>query len=85
MASDQPQIPGGVDRAIGDVVSAVRWTLGNLDEAFRACLNSIEPAPEEAGHGELVPAVVRPARFRSCEGPIADGESGEGDPRPAVA
>jgi hypothetical protein len=85
MATDDAQIPGGVDREIGDVVSAVRWTLGNLDEAFRACLNSIEIASEGDrdgadacgaldGHGD--PAAA--GRFCSCEGPITDGEPGEG-------
>lgn len=58
----------------------LRWTLGNLDEAFRSCIAQLETlgdldfaAGTRAGAAErgLEPGIARDdARFRSCDGPI---------------
>ena len=82
-----PQIDNG---PIDPIESAVRWTLGNLeqafdqavDEAFQTCttlLHEFGSSPADAnpraGRCETPAEAVR---FHSCEGPIADGEPGEG-------
>ena len=91
MAPDAPLDPNRQPSQLAQVGSAVRWTLGNLeqafdqavDEAFRTCttiLDDLGCAASDAASvagDEPVPAVDA-ARFRSCEGPVADGEPGEG-------
>lgn len=91
MAPDETTNAQGQKSQLDHVGSAVRWTLGNLeqafdqavDEAFRTCTTILDDlgcaatdAAGVAGDG-AVPAVDA-ARFRSCEGPVADGEPGEG-------
>ncbi|MEY3141887.1 MAG: hypothetical protein RLY21_380 [Planctomycetota bacterium] len=94
MSLDSPANPESNSSQLDSVGDAVRWTLGNLDqafdqaldEAFRTCttihtvirdeLRSVSDAEGAAGEQGGVAAEV--GRFRSCEGPIADGEPGEG-------
>lgn len=86
------------------VGSAVRWTLGNLDqafdqafdEAFRTCTHLLNELERRAGtdevegrdggrddrHVESQRPIV--ARFRTCEGPIADGGQEESDQPEAI-
>ena len=97
MAPDESTKPPSTLSQLDNVGSAVRWTLGNLeqafeealeqavDEAFRTC-NTIHSAIRDELGGAAThdtPAADQPirieaARFKSCEGPIADGEPGEG-------
>lgn len=87
MASDHNmnQDPDMVHR--DSMGSAVRWTLGNLDqafdqafdEAFRTCthlFNEFERCASKCEE-EVDVESQRPivARFRSCEGPIRDSGS----------
>jgi hypothetical protein len=70
-----------------EMTSGVRWTLGNLDqafdqafdEAFRTCTHLFNEFERCAGKCEEECDVEshRPivARFRSCEGPISDSGS----------
>lgn len=83
---------------LGELGAAVRWTLGNLDqafdqaldEAFRTCTTILDGLESHAREGERREGAepegalqdghegLVVARFRSCEGPIPDGELGEG-------
>lgn len=53
----------------------LRWTLGNLDEAFRSCIAHLESRVEESEERGNADFAVEGrgganARFRSCDGPI---------------
>lgn len=58
----------------------LRWTLGNLDEAFRSCIAQLESLGEDRGvtdfavggrgGGQRAGVAGEDARFRSCDGPI---------------
>lgn len=78
---------------IEPISSMARWTLGNLDhafdqaldEAFRTCssiFNELEQRTlESPRHGDASCASIErhsAERFGSCDGPVADGELGEG-------
>jgi hypothetical protein len=99
MSLDSPVNPESNSSQLDSVGSAVRWTLGNLDqafdqaldEAFRTCttIHAVlrdelgraagpEGVSQEASGGEQGSVAAEVRRFRSCEGPIADGEPGEG-------
>jgi hypothetical protein len=99
MSLDSPVNPESNPSQLDSVGSAVRWTLGNLDqafdqafdEAFRTCtaihtvlldelgrVAGTEGASQEVSGGEQGNGAAEVSRFRSCEGPIADGEPGEG-------
>ena len=99
-----PEDPNSVKRPgldLGGVGTAVRWTLGNLeqafdqalDEAFRTCLSIVDEL-DGAATGLEAPSGTEPdarraeaERFRSCEGPLADGAPGEGfqpPPEPGI-
>jgi len=53
----------------------LRWTLGNLDEAFRSCIAQLESLGEDRGDTDFAVGgrggvAGEGARFRSCDGPI---------------
>ena len=70
----------------------LRWTLGNLDEAFRSCIAQLESLGEDLGEdlgdtdlavgcrggAERCGIAGEDARFRSCDGPI-EREAAEAD------
>jgi hypothetical protein len=71
---------------LGDAAAPaiLRWTLGNLDEAFRSCIAQLESLGEDLGEdlgdtdfwvggrggAERCGVAGEDARFRSCDGPI---------------
>jgi hypothetical protein len=71
---------------LGEAVAPdlLRWTLGNLDEAFRSCIAQLESLGEDLGEdlvdtdlavgcrggAERCGIAGEDARFRSCDGPI---------------